>query len=120
MGRQVRRELPKRLLRWQMAKPEQVGGLLERGVPGQVVDIDTAIGELALGADDVADGRVGRDYIFKARLGQGHVESLLREAGRAAGFQASRPAIVGRRRRPPRRPAGPRPGPTDRRWVEPG
>ena len=54
----------------ELAIPEQVRGFLERGMPGELVDVDATVGEHAGVAVDEADGRRRGDDAFES-LGGG-------------------------------------------------
>ena len=58
----------------ELAEPEEVGGLFEGGLLGELVDIDAAVGEDAGVSVDPADGRAGGDDAFQAFRcnGSGH------------------------------------------------
>jgi hypothetical protein len=63
--RQLRLELAQGELVGQNAVPEQVGGLLEGRVLGQLVDVDSAVGQHARFSVDPADAGVCRDNSFQ-------------------------------------------------------
>src|SRR6516162_877923 len=49
----------------QASKPEEVAGLLEVGMVGEIVDIDAAVGEYTLFAIDIADARRGGNHALQ-------------------------------------------------------
>ena len=62
----------------ELAEPEEVGGLLEGGALGELVDVDAAVGEDAGVAVDPADGGAGGDDAFQAfRCDSGGHKTLL-------------------------------------------
>ena len=67
----------------QPAVPQQVAGLLERGVARQVVDVVTAIREHAAIAVEETNPRRGRDDVFETALGFfgcGHISRIMAES----------------------------------------
>ena len=68
-GRQLRLQVAELGARRQAAVPEQVADLLERRVPGEIVDVVAAVGEHAAIAVEITDRRGGGDGIFETRLG---------------------------------------------------
>jgi hypothetical protein len=49
----------------QLAVPEQVGDLLERGLAGQIGDVVAAVGQAAMGAVEVAQPGLGGDHALQ-------------------------------------------------------
>ena len=76
MRHEFRAEPAQRITGRELAKPQQVGGLFERRLASQIVDIDSPVGQLAFGADDVADRGVGRDDVLKAGLRHRHTSQV--------------------------------------------
>ena len=72
----LRAELVQRFTGRQRPEPQQVGGLLERGMAGQFVDVDAPVGQLALGTDDVADRGIGRNDILETGLSCRHTSPV--------------------------------------------
>ena len=73
---QLRREFAQLEFAGQAAVPEQVGGLLEAGVLGQLVDVDAAIGEHARFSVNPADSGVGGNNSFKTLTSDSSGHSL--------------------------------------------